>query len=96
MPKDTPPEPVQVVKEPEKPAPPVPAEAKVIAGYYDIVNGSETGPREVTRVHYRQYDDGTIDIDRTELLDSTRNRQQQQPNLAPPTDSKKGDRPQDF
>jgi pilus assembly protein CpaB len=96
---DPPPDPVQVVekpKEPEKPAPPVVEETKVIAGYYDIVTGSETGPREVTRVHYRQYEDGTISIDRTELVDSTRNRQQQQPSSAPPADSKKGGRPQDF
>lgn len=93
------PEPVKVVekpKEPEKPAPPVVEEPKVVAGYYDIVNGSETGPREVTRVHYRQYEDGTISIDRTELLDSTRNRQQQQPSSAPPADSRNGGRPQDF
>jgi pilus assembly protein CpaB len=97
--KRTEPEPVQVVEKPkeiEKPAPPLVVEPKVIAGYYDIVNGSETGPREVTRVHYRQYEDGTIDIDRTELLDSTRNRQQQQPSSAPPADSKKGGRPQDL
>jgi pilus assembly protein CpaB len=98
-PNDPPPPPVQVVEKPkeiEKPAPPVVEEPKVIAGYYDIVTGSESGPREVTRVHYRQFEDGTISLDHTELLDSTRNRQQQQPNLAPPTDSKKGGRPQDF
>jgi Flp pilus assembly protein CpaB len=93
------PEPLQVVekpKEPEKPAPPLVLEPKVIAGFYDIENGSVTGPREVTRVHYRQYEDGTISIDRTELLDSTRNRALQQPSSAPPADSKKGGGPQDF
>jgi Flp pilus assembly protein CpaB len=98
-PNDPPPPPVQVVEKPkeiEKPAPPPVVEPKVIAGFYDIVNGSETGPREVTRVHYRQYEDGTISIDHTELLDATRNRQQQQPSSAPPADSKKGGRPQDF
>jgi len=94
QPKDPEPVVVEKPKEPEKP--PVPVEEKVIAGYYDIVNGSETGLREVTRVHYRQYEDGTITIERTELVDSTRNRALRQPSSAPPTDSKKGGRPQDF
>jgi Flp pilus assembly protein CpaB len=95
---DPPPEPVKVVEKPkeEKPAPPVVEEPKVVVGHYDIVTGSESGPREVTRVHYRQHEDGTISIDRTELIESTRNPLQQQPNSAPPAGSKKGGRPQDY
>jgi Flp pilus assembly protein CpaB len=85
--KDPEPEP-KVVEVPKAKDPPPPDEPKVIAGYYDIVTGSESGPREVTRVYYRQFEDGTISIDRTELVDSTTNRQ--------PADSRKGGRPQDF
>jgi pilus assembly protein CpaB len=85
--KETTPEVVEVVKPVEKPTPPVVVkdEPKIIHGHYDIVNGAESGPREVTRVYYSQnVEDGSIIIDRTELLESTRNGQQHQPAGAAP------------
>jgi pilus assembly protein CpaB len=76
------------------PPPVVEQEApKFIKGHYDIVNGTDFGPREVTRVHYSQsIEDGTITIERTELLESTRVREQQ-PGAGSP---KKGGGPRDF
>ena len=44
----------------------------IVKGHYDIVQGSEYGPREVTRVFWTQEEDGPIVIDRTELIESTR------------------------
>jgi pilus assembly protein CpaB len=78
--KDTAPVVVAEVKpvEPPKPAPtvevkPKPEEPKVKKGYYDIVNGAETGPRSVTRVHYEEAEDGTITITGQALIESTAN-----------------------
>ena len=60
-----------MVEEP-KPAPPVVEEPKgEQQKFYDIVNGSESGPRSVTRVSYVEAEDGTITITSTDLIEST-------------------------
>lgn len=88
-----PPPPVET-KKPEPP-PVVDEGPKFTAGHYDIVSGSESGPREVTRVHYKQFEDGSIVIDRREQIESTRIGAVQQNSPAPAAPTK-GARPQDF
>lgn len=87
------------VKPPEPIKPPVTeGEApKFTVGHYDIVNGSESGAREVTRVHYKQFADGSIVIERREQIESTRIGAVQQ--VSPPpsaTNPKKGGKPEDY
>jgi pilus assembly protein CpaB len=95
------PEVVQEVKpEPKPVVPPPPTKVEpevkpdvpqIVRGHYDIVNGSQSGVREVTRVHYHEAEDGSIVIDRTELVESTRRRE-----AANGTAPKQGGVPQDF
>jgi pilus assembly protein CpaB len=58
---------------------------KVVTGYYDIVAGTVSGVREVRRVYWKQTDDGPIEIERTELIESTRSQ-----NASPGNAPKKG------
>jgi pilus assembly protein CpaB len=64
--------------EPPKPEPKVEL-PKVKKGYYDIVNGSHSGPRSVTRVHYEEAEDGTVTITDQVLIESTDSRQRPAP-----------------
>jgi Flp pilus assembly protein CpaB len=63
------PPPVVVEKPKEQPKP---VEPVVKRGYYDIVQGSDSGPREVTRVFYQETEDGGILIEREVLIESSR------------------------
>jgi pilus assembly protein CpaB len=76
--KETPPVVVAEAPKPVEPkvVPEVKPEApKVKTGHYDIVNGSESGPRSVTRVQYEEAEDGTITITGQSLIESTNPRQ---------------------
>ena len=63
-----PPPPPPVVEKVKEPETPKKVEPIVVRGHYDIVSGQESGPREVTRVHYILEDDDAITIERTELI----------------------------
>lgn len=45
--------------------------AKFTKSYYDIVSGKESGPREVTRVFYNLFEDGTIEVTGTQVIAQT-------------------------
>jgi pilus assembly protein CpaB len=63
--KVTPQEPVKPqVVEPKKPD----NGPKFTRYHTDIVNGSHSGTREVLRVHYNQYEDGTVEVTGTEVI----------------------------
>jgi pilus assembly protein CpaB len=50
-----------------------PVQPTIVQGHYDMIFGTESGVREVRRVYYIQEEDGTIRIERSELIESTRN-----------------------
>jgi Flp pilus assembly protein CpaB len=81
---------VEAPKPKEVPKAVEPEQPKVIHSHYDVVNGSESGSRTVTRVFYSQTEDGTITVTDTRVIDSTRSTQG---STASPN---KGGRPQDF
>ncbi len=91
-----PPPPTSEPKKDPTPPPAVEEGPKYTVGHYDIVSGSESGPREVTRVHYKQFEDGSIAIERREQIESTRFGAQQQVSPTPAAATKKAERSQDF
>lgn len=69
---------VEIVQAPPMVETPKPVEPKVESelpkvkkGYYDIVSGSDFGPRSVTRVYYDEAEDGSITITEQVLIEST-------------------------
>ncbi|MBI2807612.1 MAG: Flp pilus assembly protein CpaB [Planctomycetes bacterium] len=88
--------PVKVAPKVEKVEPKKKVEPKFTTGHYDIVNGAQFGDREVTRVHYRQMQDGSIYITRRELIESTRVGAKVRPSSAPEGNQGGDVAPNDF